>query len=182
MNDRRLDRGALVAIGGDPVTLNLGCGDDDRGVGLDRENDDADVTVDLDDGVPVADDAADRVIAEHVIEHLEDPSQAFREIRRVLHPEGEALVELPNAGWFPVRLYITQDIQRFWAHKIPGERGHWLARRLGDSDPDRTRHLTLWTQRLFREYLDRAGFAYDFEGSRHWQKDLRVTAWIPDDG
>ena len=172
----------LIAIGGEPVVLNVGCGEDERGVGIDLNYDQADIEADLNEGIPVEDDAVDRVIAEHVLEHLENPAATLREIRRVLRDDGEAAIEVPNVGWLPVRLYVTRDLHSFWLHKIPGEAGHWLARRIGDDDPDRTPHLTLWTKELLRFHLERAGFGVDWIGrSSHLVRNLRVEAWPRDE-
>lgn len=176
----RYTRAELIDIDGEPVTLNLGCGTDPRGVGIDLNYETADVMADLNEGIPVEDGAADRVIAEHVLEHLENPSFVLREIRRVLRPDGVAVIEVPNVGWLPVRLYLTQDLHRFWEHKVPGRAGHWLARRLGDPDPDRTAHLSLWTPRLLGDHLDRAGFEYEFHGRHHLVRNVRTTARIAD--
>lgn len=173
-------RDDLIEIDGEPVTLNIGCGTDTRGVGIDLNYETADIIADLNDGIPVEENVADSVIMEHVIEHLENPSLALRELYRVLRRDGIAMIEVPNAGWLPVRLYITQDLHRFWEHKIPDRNGHWLAKKLGNTDPDRTPHLTLWTKRLLADHLDRAGLDYRFINSRHWSKNIRVKAWIAD--
>jgi SAM-dependent methyltransferase len=165
-------------MGGEPVVLNIGCGDDTRGVGIDVNYDTADIMADLNDGIPVADEVADRLIMEHVLEHLENPSFALRVVHRVLHPDGKAVLEVPYEGWLPVRLYITQDMHQFWEHKIPERTGHWLARRLGKPDPDRTQHLTLWTKKLLADHLDRADLDYRFINSPHWTRNIRVEAWI----
>lgn len=178
----RLDREELVDLGGSPVMLNLGCGDDGRGVGIDLHYEQAEIQTDLDEGVPIATAAVDEVLAEHVLEHLENPAAFLREVRRVLRDDGEAVFEVPNGGWLPVRLYVTQDVHRFWEHKIPGRTGHWLARRLGDPSPERTPHLSLWTKRLLRFHLERAGFAYEWLGwTPHVTRNLRVRAWPTDD-
>lgn len=172
----RYDRAELVELGDRPVTLNLGCGTDSRGVGVDLNYKTAEIAADLNEGVPVEDDTVDRVIAEHVLEHVENPAFFLREIRRVLRPDGQATIEVPNAGWLPVRLYVTQDLHRVWEHKIPDRAGHWLARRLGDPDPDRTAHLSLWTPRLLADHLDRAEFDYRFHNRHHLIRNMRVTA------
>jgi predicted SAM-dependent methyltransferase len=172
----RYSREDLIAMDGEPVELNVGCGTDERGVGIDLNYEEADIEADLDDGIPIEDSAVDRVIAEHVLEHLENPAATLREINRVLRDDGEAVVEVPNVGWLPVRLYVTRDLHSFWLHKIPGESGHWLARRIGDPDPDRTPHLTLWTKELLRFHLERAGLSHDVGSTRHWVRNLRVTA------
>ncbi|MCH7662009.1 MAG: methyltransferase domain-containing protein [Euryarchaeota archaeon] len=172
----RYSRAELIDLGGKPVTLNLGCGTDSRGIGVDLNYETADISADLNEGLPIEDDAVDRVIAEHVLEHLENPSFVLREIHRVLRPDGEATIEVPNAGWLPVRLYLTQDPHRFWEHKIPDRAGHWLARRLGNRDPDRTAHLTLWTPRLLADHLERAGMDYEFHDRDHLVRNTRVSA------
>lgn len=177
----RYTRDELIEIAGEPVLLNVGCGDDNKGVGIDLNYETADIMADLNEGIPVEDNAVDRVLLEHVLEHLENPSETLREIHNILTDDGVAEIEVPNAGWLPIRLYITQDIHRFWEHKIPDRAGHWLARRLGNPDPDRTAHLTLWTKRLLADHLDRAGFDYEFVDSPHWSKNIRVKAWICDE-
>lgn len=176
---QRHDRDTLEAIDGDPVALNLGCGEDRRGVGIDIHYD-PDIQHDLNDGIPVADGAADRVLANHVLEHIDNPTQLLRECQRVLAPDGELHIEVPNVGWLPVRLWFSQDLHRFWQHKAPERDGHWLARRLGRTDPERTAHKTLWTKALLAEYLDAAGFAYRIDGS-HLGRNLHARAW-PADG
>lgn len=162
------------------MVVNIGCGTDQRGIGIDLHYETADILADLNGGIPVGEDCVDHVVAEHLLEHLENPAFMLREIRRILRPDGTATIEIPNAGWLPVRLYVTQDIQRFWEHKIPGRSGHWLARRLGEDDPDRTQHLTLWTKQLLKDHLDRAGFTYEFQTRTHFRKNIRVLA-TPDD-
>lgn len=171
-------RDALEARNGTPVVLNLGCGTDSRGVGVDI-NYDPDIEYDLNDGIPVDDDAVDEVLAEHVLEHLDNPTHFFAECRRVIRPGGTLSLEVPNAAWLPVRLWITQDIQRFWSHKDPDRRGHWLARKLGNTDERRTAHRTLWTKQLLSEYLDRHGFDYEIDGW-HGSRNLTTTATVPD--
>jgi predicted SAM-dependent methyltransferase len=172
-------RDELIEINGTPVVVNVGCGTDNRGVGIDINYNNADIVADLNDGIPVENDAVDHIIIEHVLEHVENPSQLLREMYRVLHPEGTATIEVPNAGWLPVRLYLTQDIHQLWAHKNPNKKGHWLARRLGNPDPDRTAHLTLWSKALLRDHLERAGFKYNFVNSKHWSRNIRVDLSIP---
>jgi len=166
----------LSAIDDEPVVLDLGCGSSSTGIGVDI-NYEADITADLNEGIPVESQTVDVIILEHVLEHLEHPIGMLREIHRVLRAGGEAHIEVPNAGWLPVRLYLTRDIHRFWEHKHPDKRGHWLARRLGTDDPDRTPHLSLWSKRLLASHLDRVGFNYEFINSRHWSRNIRVKAW-----
>ncbi len=46
--------------------------------------------------LPVADQSVDAVLAQHVIEHIEDPERACRDWLRVLRPGGGLLVLTPN--------------------------------------------------------------------------------------
>lgn len=170
----RYTRDDLEYLTDSPVLLNVGCGDDGRGVGIDIHYD-PDIRHDLNDGIPIEAGAVDRVLAKHVLEHLDNPSQFFAECRRVLRDDGTLELEVPNVAWLPVRIWLTQDLQRFWSHKDPDQRGHWLARMLGNTDDRRTAHKTLWTKQLLAEYLDRAGFAYDIDGW-HGSRNLAVTA------
>lgn len=178
-NQTQYSRTDLEHMDGTPVTLNLGCGLDDLGVGIDI-NYDPDIQHDLNDGIPVADGSVDEIVCEHVLEHLNNPTQLLEEARRVLRDDGVLRLALPNVGWWPVRLWFWQDPHRFWAHKNPDRQGHWLARRLGNDDEERTAHRSLWTPALLEEHLDRADFAYSIEGG-HWSKVLQVTA-TPDTG
>lgn len=175
------DRDVLERLAdSDEVILNLGCGTDDVGIGIDIHYE-PDIQADLNDGIPVADDVADRVIAKHVLEHLNNPTQFCAELARVLHPDGEARLAVPNAGWLPVRMWLSQDLHRFWSHKTPGQEGHWLARRLGNPDRERTAHRSLWTKQLLAEHLERAGLAYEIEG-HHLSRNFDVRAWLPTGG
>lgn len=45
--------------------------------------------------VPLADSSVDLVITQEVLEHVDDPFLAMREIYRILKPEGKAYVQLP---------------------------------------------------------------------------------------
>jgi predicted SAM-dependent methyltransferase len=180
MSQNNYTRDELIEADGTPVTLNLGCGTDRRGVGIDLNYDTADISADLNKGIPVEDSAVDHIIIEHVLEHIENPSRLLREMHRVLCSDGTGTIEVPNAGWLPVRLYLTQDIHQLWAHKDPNTKGHWLARRLGNPDPDRTAHLTLWSKALLRDHLERAGFEYEFVNSKHWSRNIRAKIKIPD--
>lgn len=176
VHQQQYGRDDLESIDGEPVTLNLGCGEDATGVGIDIHYN-PDIKHDLNGGIPVEDGAADRILANHVLEHIDNPTKLLDECARVLAPGGELSIEVPNVGWLPVRVWISQDLHRFWQHKAPERDGHWLARRLGRTDPERTAHKTLWTKALLAEYLDAAGFDYRIEGS-HLGQNLRARAWL----
>ena len=46
--------------------------------------------------LPFASETFDLVICKHVLEHLEAPASAFRELARVLRPQGQLLILTPN--------------------------------------------------------------------------------------
>ena len=55
--------------------------------------------------LPFPADRFDAVLMSHVLEHLDNPSQALSEVHRVLRPEGVAVITVPNAGYWRARLY-----------------------------------------------------------------------------
>lgn len=61
---------------------------------------------DLDRDWPYADGEWDVVIAMMVIEHLYDPFHSFRELARILGPDGYAFVSLPNVASLKCRLQL----------------------------------------------------------------------------
>ena len=50
------------------------------------------------DSLPFASDSLDVITMFHVLEHLPDPHQCLREVRRALGPAGLLVVQVPNAG------------------------------------------------------------------------------------
>ena len=56
----------------------------------------ADVTCDLNDGIPLPDNSVGVINASHVIEHLKDPIKTMSEIHRVLAHGGWAFIEVPS--------------------------------------------------------------------------------------
>lgn len=64
---------------------------------------DGDITCDLNEGIPLDDNSVGVINASHVIEHLKDPIKTMREIHRVLAHGGWAFIEVPstegNGAW-----------------------------------------------------------------------------------
>lgn len=60
------------------------------------DQEDADITCDLNDGIPLPDNSVGVINASHVIEHLRDPIKTMREIHRVLAHGGWAFIEVPS--------------------------------------------------------------------------------------
>lgn len=63
-------------------------------VTIDQEG--ADITCDLNDGIPLPDNSVGVLNASHVLEHLKDPIKSMREIHRVLAHGGWAMIEVPS--------------------------------------------------------------------------------------
>ena len=73
--------------------------------------------------LPFADNSFDLVTANMVLEHLEHPEAIFREIRRVLAPEGRFLFLTPNLGHPVVRLasiLLAPPVRKALAHLVEG--------------------------------------------------------------
>lgn len=75
--------------------------------------------------LPFADQSFDLVISSDVLEHLENPSFALREISRLMKNNAAAVVTLPNAFNIFERLYIllTGNSTRYKT-ELPEEYGH----------------------------------------------------------
>jgi len=65
--------------------------------------------------LPVADDAFDAIFLFEVLEHLDAPERAIREIRRALQPRGKLFVSVPFV--YPIH-NAPYDFQRFTIHGI----------------------------------------------------------------
>lgn len=67
------------------------------------DQEDGDITCDLNEGIPLEDNSVGVINASHVIEHLKDPIKTMREIHRVLAHGGWAFIEVPstegNGAW-----------------------------------------------------------------------------------
>lgn len=60
------------------------------------DQEDADITCDLNEGIPLPDNSVGVINASHLIEHLRDPIKTMREIHRVLAHGGWAFIEVPS--------------------------------------------------------------------------------------
>ena len=89
----------IAVIKGDPVKLNLGCGDEilPGYINIDINNDKADVEADCA-SLPYGDNSVDEVRAYHLIEHFtfKNAFNVLKEWRRVLKPGGRLVLETPD--------------------------------------------------------------------------------------
>lgn len=114
----------------DPVIVDVGCGSHswmlaragiERGtkIGFDL---DPDISQNHDlhyvafapaERMPLKSNSADLIISSYVIEHLEDPEEAFREFARVLKPRGKLIVWAPNRWNYAI---FASSLTPTWFH------------------------------------------------------------------
>jgi len=92
-----------------PLRIDLGCGSQVRQgfVGIDARKTPATAIVSDARAVAVASHVADEVYASCLLEHFENPHEVLREIHRVLRPDGQAVLRLPNLGTYSSHLDLT---------------------------------------------------------------------------
>jgi len=80
------------------IKLNLGCGNDKREGFINADIDgDADLLWDLNRfPYPFKENSVDFIIASHIVEHLKEPLDFFKEIKRILKPKGVAKISVPH--------------------------------------------------------------------------------------
>jgi len=81
--------------------------------------------------LPFPDGTFAAVRSERVVEHVDDPAQALREMVRVTAPGGQILVADPDHGmWSPdldVPVELSRRVMTWWAEHVPNP---WAARQL----------------------------------------------------
>lgn len=92
-----------------PLRIDLGCGSQVRPgfVGIDARRTRATAIVSDARAIAIADHVADEVYASCLLEHFENPHDVLREIHRVLVPDGQAVLRLPNLGTYSSHLDLT---------------------------------------------------------------------------
>jgi SAM-dependent methyltransferase len=114
--------------------------------------------------MPFADNQFDYVLCNHVLEHVRDDIKAMQEIKRVLKPGGQAILQVPFFTPVPEKTFedftITDKRER---EKIFGQDDH--VRKYGNDYPDRMKQAGLTpilenlTQKLGDEQCFKFGLA-----------------------
>lgn len=78
------------------LKIDLGGGIDKRRGYISIDQEDGDITADLNEGIPLPDNSVGIINASHILEHLKDPVKIMGEIHRVLVDGGWAMIEVPS--------------------------------------------------------------------------------------
>jgi trans-aconitate methyltransferase len=92
----------------------------------------------------VPDQACDKLLALHVLEHVDDPVALARRLRRWLKPEGELVVVVPNRDSLHRRLAVDMGLQP--ALDTLSARDHLVG------------HQRVYSLHLLEQHLQEAGF------------------------
>lgn len=110
--------------------------------------------------LPFADSCADVVFWGDNVEHLIEPQNALREIRRILRPNGCLIVTCPNLGYWKFRLiYLMRG-------SLPRTEGHL-------NPPWAWEHIRFFTPSILRDFLADGGFTTEYmTGTREKDHDV----------
>lgn len=105
----RLARREWADVNKVPVRLDVGCGSQIRPgfIGIDARRTPATAIVADARALSVASHIADEVYASCLLEHFDNPHEVLREMHRVLRPDGQAVLRLPNLGTYSSHLDTT---------------------------------------------------------------------------
>ena len=135
-----------------------------RDMAIDREPGHVGAVMDLTQ-LACPDDTFDLVICNHVLEHIPDDRQAMRELRRVLRPDGRAIVQVPMSFNLATTLEDLTIVDPATRERLYGQ-------------PD---HVRLYG----RDYLDRlaaAGFRVHIDRiAQELGEDMRARYGIVDE-
>jgi len=106
--------------------------------------------------LPVPDESVDCVTFQEVIEHLEGPAQALKEINRVLRPGGTLIVTTPNAYyWRHFRDFAIAEAKDRLRRRPPR-----LAATVFHEESEWNRHIHAWTPSTLLTLIEGNGFSY----------------------
>ncbi len=74
-----------------------------------------DAACDLNEGIPLATESFDTILASDVLEHIAQPDILFSDIVRVLRPQGKLILGVPFMYWLHEEPY---DFHRYTEHKL----------------------------------------------------------------
>lgn len=109
---------------------------------------------DVSDGLPFATGYFDTVFAIDVLEHTTNPARVLREIKRVLTPDGRAIVSIPNP-------YHVKEIA-------------WNLLRM----PDRQGHIFSWTRQAFTALAEMSGLEVVATGGTYWLHPIPASGLL----
>jgi SAM-dependent methyltransferase len=107
-------------------------------------------------GLELPDGSADCVAFQEVIEHLEGPGQALKEINRVLRPGGSLIVTTPNAYYWR----HFRDFAISAAADRARRRPAGLADAVFHTESEWNRHIHAWTPSTLLTLVQGNGFEY----------------------
>lgn len=149
------------------------------GIGSDRVGP-VDIVADAErlEGIPDA--SADFIIANHVLEHLEDPIRGLHSMLRVVRPGGVVLLILPDARFSQDATRPRTDVEHLvrdheegpersrqahyeeWAVKLEGAQGARVAERVAEYERENARHhFHVWELEGFVRLLLEVDFPAD---------------------
>ena len=120
--------------------------------------------------LPYADRSFDAIVANHVLEHVPDDKRALSELRRVLHPGGFAVLQVPIARRLERTLEdvpVYTDAER---ERVYGQRDH--VRLYGLDYPERLAHAGF----AVREYTGHVAQGDDFIA--RWSLNPREVVYV----
>lgn len=131
--------------------LDIGCGERARGdINLDVKRTSVCNLVASAENLPLRDSSVSLVLCSQVLEHLENPSMALREMKRVLMDHGEVRIDVPmprftnKMRWHLLRFFLNLPFT-FRPKEIK-----WL---FHDIRSDPMAHKSIVTKRLMRRYF-----------------------------
>jgi SAM-dependent methyltransferase len=104
---------------------------------------DVDINMDICDMKEMADGSFNFIICSHILEHVPDPDKAMREIFRIMHAEGKAIIMVPL----------------FWDVQATVEDSSHITNELRLKHYGQEEHVRLFSRQDFLNRLNVAGFA-----------------------
>lgn len=134
--------------------LDIGCGERAQGdINLDVKRTSVCNLVASAEGLPLRNSSVGLVLCSQVLEHLEYPSMALREIKRVLIDGGEARIDVPmprftnKMRWHLLRFFLNLPFT-FRPREIK-----WLFHDIGRARSDPMVHKSIITKKLIQRYF-----------------------------